>query len=203
VTNAARCAIYARYSREKQKPLTVDQQIRKCREYAERNGLLVLDRHIYADEAISGATDDRAGLRTLLSVARENPRPFDILLADDTSRLSRRLADSLRIFEQLQFTGVRVIFVAQGIDTSSEQAELLVGVHGIVDSIYLKDLAKRTYRGVEQLALNGLHTGGRVFGYRRVPNRFRHEHKYRVCCMERKMLKFHHRLDRHGLMTIR
>jgi site-specific DNA recombinase len=42
-------------------------------------------------------------------------------------------------------------------------------VHGIVDSLYLKDLAKRTFRGVEQLALNGLHTGGRVFGYRRVP----------------------------------
>jgi len=37
------------------------------------------------------------------------------------------------------------------------------------DSLYLKDLAKRTFRGVEQLALNGLHTGGRVFGYRRVP----------------------------------
>jgi|SRR5882762_7899716 len=34
---------------------------------------------------------------------------------------------------------------------------------------YLKDLAKRTFRGVEHLALNGLHTGGRVLGYRRVP----------------------------------
>jgi Recombinase len=41
--------------------------------------------------------------------------------------------------------------------------------HGIVDSLYLKDLAKRTFRGVEQLALQGLHTGGRVFGYRQVP----------------------------------
>jgi site-specific DNA recombinase len=62
-----------------------------------------------------------------------------------------------------------VIFVAQGIDTSSEQAELLVATHGIVDSLYLKDLAKRTFRGVEQRALEGVHTGGRVFGYRRVP----------------------------------
>jgi site-specific DNA recombinase len=67
------------------------------------------------------------------------------------------------------WSGRRNPSVAQGIDTSSEQAELLVGVHGIVDSLYLKDLAKRTYRGVEQLAINGLHTGGRVFGYRRVP----------------------------------
>jgi site-specific DNA recombinase len=169
VTDHARCAVYARYSSEKQNSLTIVQQIRKCREYADGQGLGILDRHIYSDEATSGATDDREGLRRLLSAARANPRPFDVILVDDTSRLSRRLADSLRIFEQLQFLGVRVIFVAQGIDTNSEQAELLVGVHGIVDSLYLKDLAKRTFRGVEQLALNGLHTGGRVFGYHRVP----------------------------------
>ena len=169
MTEPARCAVYARYSSEKQNSLTIDQQIRKCSEYAERHSLRVLDQYIYADEAISGATDDRAGLTRLLTAAREKPRPFEIVLADDTSRVSRRLADSLRIHEQLQFAGIRVIYVAQGIDTSSEQAELLVGVHGIVDSLYLKDLSKRTFRGVEQLALNGLHTGGRVFGYRRVP----------------------------------
>jgi site-specific DNA recombinase len=169
VTETARCAVYARYSSEKQNPLTVDQQIRKCREFAVPHDMRILDDYIFADEAVTGATDDRAGLRALLSAARETPRPFDVILVDDTSRLSRRLADSMRIFEQLQFLGVRVIYVAQGIDTNNEQAELLVGVHGIVDSLYLKDLSKRTFRGVEQLALNGLHTGGRVFGYRGVP----------------------------------
>lgn len=118
---------------------------------------------------MSGATNERAGLQRLLSLAQRRPRAFDAILMDDTSRLSRKLVDSLNIFEQLQFVGVRVVFVAQGIDTSSEQAELLVATHGIVDSLYLKDLAKRTYRGVEQRALDGLHTGGRVFGYRHVP----------------------------------
>jgi site-specific DNA recombinase len=169
VTETASCAIYARYSSEKQNSLTIDQQIRKCREYADTHSLRVLDQHIYSDQAISGATDDRAGLQRLLGAAKEKPRPFDIVLADDTSRVSRRLVDSLQIIEQLQFGGIRVIYVAQGIDTSNEQAELLVGVHGIVDSLYLKDLSKRTFRGVEQLALSGLHTGGRVFGYRGVP----------------------------------
>src|SRR5262249_33262700 len=105
----------------------------------------------------------------LLSVARRQPRPFDAILVDDTSRLSRRLADSLTIVDQLQFVGIRVIYCSQGIDTSSEQAELLVGVHGIVDQMYLTELAKKTFRGVDQLAISGLHTGGRVFGYRRVP----------------------------------
>ena len=167
--NQSRCAIYARYSSEKQNSLTIGQQVRKCREYAERHGLIVSDENIFADEAISGATDDRAGLQRLLSLAQRQPRAFDVILVDDTSRLSRKLVDSLKIFERLQFAGVRVVFVAQGIDTSSEQAELLVATHGIVDSLYLKDLAKRTFRGVEQRALDGLHTGGRVFGYRHVP----------------------------------
>jgi site-specific DNA recombinase len=169
VNEKERCAVYARFSSEKQNRLTIDQQIRKCREYADRHGLRVLDAHVYADEAISGATDDRAGLQRLLSAAHEKPRPFDVILVDDTSRLSRKLADSLRIFEQLQFARIRVVFVAQGIDTDSEQAELLVATHGIVDSLYLKDLAKRTFRGVEQKAIGGFHTGGRVFGYRAVP----------------------------------
>jgi site-specific DNA recombinase len=105
----------------------------------------------------------------MLAAAKHKPRPFDVILVDDTSRLSRRLADSMRIFEQMQSLGIRIVFVAQGIDTTNEQAELLVARHGIVDSLYIKDLAKRTFRGVQHLALNGLHTGGRVFGYRRVP----------------------------------
>lgn len=163
-----RCAIYARYSSEKQNPLSIDQQIRKCREYANCHGLTILDEHIYSDLAVSGATDDRSGLKNLLNAAQSSRKPFDVLLVDDTSRLSRKLADSLRIHEHLQFARVRVVFIAQGIDTSSEQSELLVATHGIVDSLYIKDLAKRTFRGVEQRALQGLHTGGRVFGYRGV-----------------------------------
>jgi site-specific DNA recombinase len=163
------CAVYARYSSEKQNSLTIEQQVRKCREYAERHGFTVLDAQIYTDEAISGATDNRAGLQRLLAAATQKPRAFDVILVDDTSRLSRNMIDSLKIFEQLRFVNVRTIFVAQGIDTESEQAELLVTTHGIVDSLYLKDLKARTVRGVEQRAIEGLHTGGRVFGYRHVP----------------------------------
>jgi site-specific DNA recombinase len=128
-----------------------------------------LDLHLYADEAISGATDDRAGLRRLLTAAREKPRPFDVVLVDDTSRMSRDLEHSLGIMKQLKFAGIRVVFVSQGFDTSAPQSQTLLTVHGLVDSLYLEELAKKTFRGVEQLALNGLHTGGRVFGYRRVP----------------------------------
>jgi site-specific DNA recombinase len=169
MTETQRCALYARYSDERQNPLSIDQQIGKCREYAERHDLLVLNDHIYADEAISGATDDRAGLRSLLQAAQKKPRPFDAILVDDTSRMSRDLGDSLEILKKMKFAGVRVVFVSQGFDTSAPQMQTLVTVHGLVDSLYLEELANKTYRGVEHRALHGLHTGGRVFGYQRVP----------------------------------
>jgi site-specific DNA recombinase len=169
VNDTSRCAIYARYSSEKQNSLTIDQQIRKCRDYAKGQGLHVLDAHLYADEAISGATDDRAGLQKLLLAAGQKPRPFDVVLVDDTSRLSRDLANSLEIVKQMKFAGIRVVFISQGFDTSAPQTQTLVTVHGLVDSLYLEELAKKTFRGVEQRALDGLHTGGRCFGYRNVP----------------------------------
>ena len=164
-----RCAVYARFSSEKQSPLSIGDQVRKCREYAEQRGWSVLDCHVYSDEAVSGATDDRRGLRRMLAAATSEEKPFDAVLCDDTSRLSRTMKDSFTIHDELRFAEVRLIFVSQGIDTDSEQAEVLLATHGIVDSLYIRELAKKTRRGVEGKALGGFHTGGRCFGYRNVP----------------------------------
>jgi len=79
--------------------------------------------------------------------------------------LSRSQSESLTIIEKLKFAGLRVVFVSQGIDTDSEQSDVQMTVHGLVDSLYVKELAKKTHRGLESCALRGLHTGGRCFGY--------------------------------------
>ena len=42
-------------------------------------------------------------------------------------------------------------------------------VHGLVDSLYVKELAKKTHRGLEGKVLRGLHAGGRCYGYSSVP----------------------------------
>jgi site-specific DNA recombinase len=163
------CAGYARYSSDRQSPVSIEDQFRKLREFAQQQSWRVLENHLYSDEAVSGATDDRAGLKRLLAAATDPKRPFDIVLVDDTSRLSRDLENSLHISKQLKFAGVRIVFVSQGIDTNSQQAELLLATHGIVDQLYVTELASKTRRGVEGRALKGLHTGGRCFGYRRIP----------------------------------
>ena len=156
-----RCAAYARYSSDLQSPRSIEDQLRICREYAHARGFIFLEEHVYVDEALSGVGADRPGLGRLLDAALSPTRPFDVILLDDSSRLARNTKDALGIFERLNFAGIRLIAVSQGIDSENEQAHVLVTVHGMVDSLYVKELAKKTHRGLEGLMLRGQHTGGR------------------------------------------
>ena len=163
-----RCAIYSRFSSDRQSAVSIEDQIRKCREYASRQGWVVLEGHVYADHAISGTSAERIGLQSLLAAAEQKARAFDAILIDDTSRLTRKLADALNLYERLTFAGVRLVAVSQGVDSESSQAEILFGVHGLIDSVYSRELGLKTHRGMQGCALKALHTGGRVFGYRSV-----------------------------------
>ena len=161
-----RCAVYSRFSSDRQSPVSIEDQIRKCREYASRQGWTVLEGHIYADHAVTGTIAERTGLQRLVAAAEQKARSFDAILIDDTSRLTRKLADALNLYERLTFAGVRLVAVSQGVDSDSSQAEILFGVHGLIDSVYSRELGLKTHRGMQGCALKALHTGGRVFGYR-------------------------------------
>jgi len=163
-----RCATYLRISTSLQNPLSPEDQLRKCREFAARENWRIIDSQIYSDEALSGVGSDRPGLTRMLAAAESRPRPFDVVLVDDSSRLSRSLSDAMRIFERLNFAGVRVVAVSQGIDSQNEQADVLVTFHGLMDSMYVKELAKKTHRGMEGALLRGFHAGGSCFGYKTI-----------------------------------
>src|SRR5438309_2311527 len=142
-------AIYARYSSDLQRDTSLEDQIAGCRRYAAGQGWRVADEYIYTDAAISGSSiEGRSGLQALLTAAGANPRPFDVVLVDDSSRIARDLADALRTMQTLKFRGVRVIYISQGIDSASEQADSLVAMHGLVDQLYLKEMAKKIKRGL-------------------------------------------------------
>lgn len=162
-----RCAIYARYSSDMQKERSIDDQVRNCRDFAKRQGWEVLENHIYSDKAVSGASlAGRIQLNRLLDVASAKPRPFDYVLVDDTSRLSRDKIDQMSVIEEFHSRDVYLFFVSQNIDTADEQAtDVLVPMHGIVDSLYLRDLAKKTQRGMAGQVLEGYSPGGRIYGY--------------------------------------
>ena len=165
-----RVAAYARISSVLQRETSVDDQLDACRRYATQHGWTVLDAHVYRDVAISGATlEGRPGIQALLAAAATSPRPFDILLVDDSSRVARDLPAALHVLRLLTFFGIRTIYISQQINSDNEQAETLLTVHGLVDGLYLQETAKKIKRGLAGQLERGFHTGGKTYGYRTEP----------------------------------
>jgi DNA invertase Pin-like site-specific DNA recombinase len=137
-----RAAIYARYSSENQRPESIEDQISACRKLASERGYVVEEAQIYSDMAASGARKDRPGLTTLLS--RSEEQAFEAVRVDDLSRLARDNFLMLSILAELRFRGVRVVSVADGLDSHDEEATIGIQVRGIFNELQLQDLRKKT-----------------------------------------------------------
>lgn len=165
-----RAAIYARYSSDLQRDTSLEGQIAVAKRYATERQWTVSNEHIYSDAGISGASiQNRPSVQRLLAAAGTKPKAFDVLLVDDSSRIARDIPDAIRVMQTLKFLGVRVIYISQGIDSDSEQADALVAVHGLIDSLYLKELAKKVQRGLIGQHERGFATGSKTYGYRTIP----------------------------------
>ena len=161
-----RAALYARYSSENQRKESIEDQLATCRVEAATRGLAVLEPHVYADHAQSGASQDRPGLLALLAAAKQ--RLFDVVLVDDLSRLARANLYMLITLSELSFHNVRVISVADGLDSSDKGSKLAIQFRGIINELALSDLSDRTHRGQRGQKDRGFDVGERTYGYQPV-----------------------------------
>lgn len=153
-----RAALYARYSSDNQREASIEDQLRLCRERAEREGWQIAE--CYTDAAISGASMIlRPGIKTLLADAQE--ARFDVVLAEALDRLSRDQEDIAALFKRLRFAGVRIVTLSEGtVD------ELHVGLKGTMNALFLRDLAAKIRRGQSGRVISGFSAGGLSYGYR-------------------------------------
>lgn len=139
-----RCAIYARCASDHQSAASIKKQIHRCTKYARRNGWTVVKQFVRSDVAVSGTTiKGRHALLDLMKTAEQRPRLFDRVLIEDTSRLSRSLADTLRLLGNFEFNGIHVVSVSQELDLSDYSARQLLVLHGLMDEQYLTALRER------------------------------------------------------------
>lgn len=86
-----RVAIYARYSSNSQRAASIEEQVKICTEYAERNDYSIV--RVYKDEALTGTNDNRPGLKKLLS---DCPKQlFEAVIVYSIDRFGRNLKQSL------------------------------------------------------------------------------------------------------------
>ncbi len=152
-----RCALYARFSSALQSESSIDDQIRLCRERAERDGMTVSD--VFTDYAISGSNlSNRPGMLSLMEAAKR--REFDVVIAEALDRISRDQEDIAAIYKRLNHVDVRIFTLSEG-----EIAELEIGFKGTLSALFLKDLAIKTRRGQRGRVEAGKIPGGNSFGY--------------------------------------
>jgi len=156
-----RAVAYARYSSDNQREESIDAQLRAIRAFAERYSYELVA--VYADEAISGKTDDREQFRAMLAAARLHS--FDAVIVHEFSRFARNALDSRTYKTELRQLGVRVISVLEPLDDSPTGRFMEVVIEG-KDQMYSEHLAIETMKGLKENAYNCKFTGGRApLGY--------------------------------------
>ena len=152
-----RVAIYARYSSDLQSEKSIEDQLDLCRRHIHLNNWI--ECRVLTDSAISGGSMmTRPGIQELVRGATN--REFDIVLAEALDRLSRDQADTATIYKILAFYDVRIITLSEGeVDT------MHVGFKGVMNEMFLRDLARKTRRGQAGVVKSGRSAGGHCFGY--------------------------------------
>ena len=160
-------ALYARVSSERQDvDLSVAAQLRALRDYAEKNGYLVVREYI--DEAESGRIADRPQFRRMLDEAAKPEAPFREILVWKFSRFTRKREHAVAFKSMLRRKGVRVVSITEHAD-DSPTGKLMEAIIESVDEFYSENLAQEVSRGMREAASRGFWVATYApYGYRKV-----------------------------------
>ena len=131
---------------------SLQNQERICREFAAQRGDQIVGQS--ADDNISGMNFSRRGL-SQLTAAVETGR-VDGVLVKDLSRLGRHRTQTALFIDYLRERGVRVLSVTEGLDTFQEEDDLIIGVRGLMNDYYAKDIGKKIRAGYRQKQRDGI-----------------------------------------------
>ena len=150
--------IYARFSCNKQREASIEDQLRVCNAWCDKEGYEVVGQ--YCDYAISGRTDERPEFLRMISNAGES----EIVLVYMMDRFSRDEYDAPIYKKQLRDAGVRVVSATESIPDGPE-AVLIEKLYEGLAAVESAHISARTQRGMHGNALKCKHNGVTVFGY--------------------------------------
>lgn len=154
--------LYYRLSRDEDEEMNSLQNQRQILiDYAEQNGYEVVGESF--DDNISGMTFNRKGLGELENAVDEGK--IEVVLVKDLSRLGRHRTQTALFIDHLRENKVKVISVTEGIDTTNENDDLLIGFKQIFNDFYAKDISKKVRSGIRQKQKNSGLVMSLPFGY--------------------------------------
>lgn len=161
VSASARVAVYARFSCDKQRDASIEDQIYEAERYCEARNYEIVK--VYPDYAISGRSDDRPQFLQMIEDAKSGA--FDVVLVWKMDRFARNMQDQFFHEKILNDCGVRLESVKENIAGNGIEASLSKGMHAIFAQIRSQQSAEDTMRGMLGKARKCQYLGYKWFGY--------------------------------------
>ncbi len=166
-TPARRVAVlYARVSSKDQERegFSIPAQQRLLREYAERNGMLIVEEYIDVETAKRAG---RTAFDKMVAWLRSNRGSCNTILVEKTDRLYRNLKDYVLLDE----VNPEIHFVKEGEVISEDSRSAQKFIHGIrvlMAKNYVDNLSEEVTKGMMEKARSGLWPSRAPLGYRNV-----------------------------------
>ena len=145
--------LYARLSNDDDREMnSLLNQQEICQAFAEQHGYIIVGQSF--DDNVSGMKFNRRGLDEL--TAAVDADKIDAVIVKDLSRLGRHRTQTALFIDYLREHQVRVISATEGVDTFRDEDDLIIGVRGLMNDYYAKDIGKKIRAGYRQKQKDGI-----------------------------------------------
>lgn len=150
-------ADYLRYSSDMQRHESITAQHRAIEEWANKNGHKIIK--TYADEALSGKTDNRTNFMHMIEDAKNKTTPWEGIVVHKLDRFARNRYDTA-IYKKILKDNNKAFFSAtENLDDSPESVIMESVLSGMAE-YYSLNLAREVKKGQKENALVCKHNGG-------------------------------------------
>ena len=145
--------LYARLSNDDDQEMnSLLNQQEICQAFADQHGYIIVGQSF--DDNVSGIKFNRRGLDEL--TAAVDADMIDAVIVKDLSRLGRHRTQTALFIDYLREHQVRVISATEGVDTFRDEDDLIIGVRGLMNDYYAKDIGKKIRAGYRQKQREGI-----------------------------------------------
>ena len=149
-------AIYARQSKFSESGESIENQVKLCKEYANKLGYTNIN--IYKDEGFSGGNINRPEFKQLLEDAKN--KEFNCLICYKLDRISRNISDFSKLIDNLNNLNISFISIKEQFDTSTPMGRAMMFISSVFAQLERETIAERIKDNMYELARNGYWLGG-------------------------------------------
>ena len=165
-------AVYIRVSTHEQEEYSPDAQLKRIKEYAQKNDILIMEEYIYVENGVSGRTvEKREEFKKMIATAKIKPKPFDTVLIHAYDRFARNVKES-RIYKELlrDDLGIELISITEDFGVG-KNSFLMEGIKDILNEYYSLNLRDEVLKGMTEKADRGELMTSASFGYKAINNK--------------------------------